>query len=382
LSRCCASHNFACYMRKDFQMKNGMGFVFGVNKTQCRRKDKGFGGLYTKIHYVGPEWKKPRPHYYTCEENPDSAWLCPSWALPPPFPPVPPVAPIPLPPPPPPRPGWPDVLSAESCAEPFESCWGALPGEMFGPAFAPLLCCFPDEQGHPFTCMRRAPATAGGRARQYAMCRRANDDGSCMHVDGWECPRTPPPSPPPPDGTPLALVAGGSSHAILMPDGCHGNWQSCWENVGTMNARRGCCSASRGVAYGEIEPAGREFGCFRRVGRQFAMCKPLPRDVACASDDHWECPEAPPPSPVAAASDGGLTPPGLSNAADVACAGNYEACVLGIRPVLDRSCCLAGHDGKPFGCFKRVGRQFAMCRPLQLPCTSDETCARAASGHE
>jgi len=235
------------------------------------------------------------------------------------------------------------------------------------------LCCFPDEQGHPFTCMRRAPATAGGRARQYAMCRRANDDGSCMHVDGWECPRTPPPSPPPPDGTPLALVAGGSSHAILMPDGCHGNWQSCWENVGTMNARRGCCSASRGVAYGEIEPAGREFGCFRRVGRQFAMCKPLPRDVACASDDHWECPEAPPPSPVAAASDGGLTPPGLTNAADVACAGNYEACVLGIRPVLDRSCCLAGHDGKPFGCFKRVGRQFAMCRPLQLPCTSDET---------
>lgn len=328
-TQCCADGNFACYKRKPSQ---GPSFVFGVNGTQCRFKAAGMGGMFTKKVYVGARF------HMVCEESNRSSWLCPSWSVPSPPPPRRPVAPSPPHPPTAPSPGFPDVLMNEPCVEPFESCWGAMPGVVYGPRYAPLFCCLPDALGHPFTCMRH------GGGGQYAMCRRARDDGSCIPADGWVCPHTPPPSPPPPLSTPAHLRDGHEAGGA-----CHGNYEACWENSGTHAASRGCCSPDSG---------GRQFACMRRPGLQFAMCRPLPRDGPCQSDLSWQCPEAPPPAPPAVS----------------ACARNYASCVRSMQPhgVLELGCCEPSvSDGHPFGCFRRTGRASAQCRPMPPgPCVS------------
>ncbi len=333
-THCCAdASRFACYKRKASQ---GNSFMFGVNGTQCRFKAKGMGGMFTKKVYV--DYPRSKVYRMECEESNTSAWLCPQWAVPPPSPPPPPGAPRPPRDPALPAPGWPDELKDEPCVEPFESCWGAMPHVLYGPRYAPLFCCLPDELGRPFTCMRRAPFADGGGG-QFAMCRRAKDDGSCIPADGWLCPHTPPPSPPPPLSTPVAL-------GRQPDDGCHGNYKPCWENVGTAAAGRGCCLP---------DGRGHAFACMRRPGLQFAMCRPLPRNGPCESDAAWECPDAPPPAPPAA------------------CALAYQSCVQAVKShgVLELGCCEPGGDGRAFGCFRRPGREFAQCRPMpQGPCVS------------
>lgn len=190
-------------------------------------------------------------------------WLCPSYWEPPPRPPA------PRPPPalsPPPR-----AARPRHCKAPYEACFaaaGAPRGTDFGPGGPPLHCCDPDGAGRPFTCR---PKLGGA---MYAQCRPLDPAGHCVEGDGWGCAQSPPPLAPtaPPDSS-------------LEIGGCRRNFQSCWLGGEEPLA---CCADGM--------PGNRPFGCFRRPGKSFALCRPWP-EGACVSDEWWECPEAPPPKP-------------------------------------------------------------------------------------
>ena len=83
-------------------------------------------------------------------------------------------------------------------------------------------------------------------------------------------PPPPPPTPPPPP----------------MP--CPAAREACWEQP------LRCCSTPG-------------WGCFRRIGLQYAQCRAVPEDAPCVNDDKWECPgwrlpsEVPPLPPVSPA---------------------------------------------------------------------------------
>ena len=172
-------------------------------------------------------------------------------------------------------------------------------------------------------------------------------DWSCMQ-DGCQgcgpdlgCIRPPPPSPPSPPPDP--------PHPPLGPDGCKFTYGNC------LDAQQTCCSPLD--------------GCFRRVGKMFAMCKP--RVAFCRNSDDWLCPgwqESPPPPPPAwlvghppFASP--ALPPPIPGAV---CAGFFQPC-------LELKCCVVSSQL----CYKRIGKQFAMCKTIpsghgQTVCDVDE----------
>ena len=88
-------------------------------------------------------------------------------------------------------------------------------------------------------------------------------------------------------------------------------------------------------------------GCYRRKGRLYAMCKPLPPyGTPCVDDDTWLCPgtwgASPPTPPTPPAAPSPPPPP--------PCAGHYQECTHSM-------CCLNG-----WPCLKKRGRWFAQCR--------------------
>ena len=88
-------------------------------------------------------------------------------------------------------------------------------------------------------------------------------------------------------------------------------------------------------------------GCYRRKGRLYAMCKPLPPyGTPCVDDDTWLCPgtwgASPPTPPTPPAAPSPPPPP--------PCAGHYKECTHSM-------CCLNG-----WPCLKKRGRWFAQCR--------------------
>ena len=241
--QCCASHHFACFGR--------VGRLY----AQCR-----------PVHQLADD--------ATGECRDTAEWLCPRWEPPPPSPPPPPPS---RPPPPAPRPPY---STPDACVKPYHSCWNGVEGLMYGPAWAPLGCCAPDEQGRLFTCQRRA----GGR--QYAQCRLLQSDGICVPDTGWDCAPSPPPAtpslPPPPSPPPPPRPPHPAQVA------CAGNYENCWGESGVLR----CCEPSRD---------GMLFGCYRKPGgRRFAMCRPLPAGATCISSAQWQCPESPPPAPPGA----------------------------------------------------------------------------------
>jgi hypothetical protein len=145
-------------------------------------------------------------------------------------------------------------------------------GTDFGPGGPPLHCCSPDADGRPFTCQVRADGTP------FALCRPASANGHCAPDNQWSCATSPPPAPPAP---PATLPSG---HVA-----CASNYASCWRGA---LAPLGCCED------GGVGVRRQPFGCFRRVGRPFALCRPLP-STRCVSTTQWECPEAPPHAPPA-----------------------------------------------------------------------------------
>ncbi len=141
------------------------------------------------------------------------------------------------------------------------------------------------------------------------------------------CTRPPPPSPPSPPPSP--------PHPPLGPDGCKFRYENCYAAPST------CCSA--------------QDGCYRRVGRRFAMCRP--REPFCRDTEDWLCPTwqaspmpPPPPPPV----PGSVSPPPPPLPGTV-CSGFFERC-------LETKCC-AVHSQL---CYKREGKQFAMCKTIPV----------------
>ncbi|KAL1522009.1 hypothetical protein AB1Y20_021654 [Prymnesium parvum] len=193
------------------------------------------------------------------------------------------------------------------------------------------------------------------RARMFAMCRPAPADGAaCVEEDGWLCPGEwdgmhPPPSPSPP----LLPSPDPPPNPPSSPP-CVERYAPCWNGKGHAD----CCSDAT-------------FGCFRRVGRAFAQCRPLTA-TPCVSDESWACPgwDYPPPSPPRPPSPG--SPPSPASPPPPPpppCSQRYERCISSDGTSLN--CCKEAEDV----CFRRVGRRFAMCRPLATPgeCTSDDT---------
>ena len=75
------------------------------------------------------------------------------------------------------------------------------------------------------------------------------------------------------------------------------------------------------------------FGCKRKLGKQFAQCRPMP-DGQCNHEDGWECP-------------------------------GWELCSDRMQGCLNSKCC----KDPAYGCFRRAHNQYAQCRPLPTPCT-------------
>ena len=122
-------------------------------------------------------------------------------------------------------------------------------------------CC--EEPSH--TCFRKSGKR--GSPYGYANCRL-----TCPTDGTYDCEilAAPPPAPP-------WLPPGLGPRPPISREGCSGTWKSCWDSL--------CCASEHD-------------GCFRRVGRQFAMCKPM-STLGCQSDEDWACPgwEIPPPQP-------------------------------------------------------------------------------------
>lgn len=87
-----------------------------------------------------------------------------------------------------------------------------------------------------------------------------------------------------------------------------------------------------------------DIGCYRRKGRNFAMCRKTPQGM-CVPDEDWLC-------------------PGAWEQPWNACAGNFENCRAA-------HCC---KNSESFGCFKRTTTPFAQCRPLTpgSPCINSD----------
>jgi len=148
-------------------------------------------------------------------------------------------------------------------------------------------CCQDPEH----TCFRKTGRR--GTPYGYATCRL-----TCP-VDGtYDCEIlfAPPPYPPARPPAPQSMEAPqsqfqsptGAKTSIAMPWARNASCAAMYQNC--FNSR--CCQV-------------RLAGCFRRKGKQFAMCKPLlPLGQQCFGDDprdpvHWQCPGwyIPPPSP-------------------------------------------------------------------------------------
>ena len=146
-------------------------------------------------------------------------------------------------------------------------------------------------------------------------------DGCMGCGPGIGCIRPPPPSPPSPPPTPPAPPRG--------PNGCEFTYEPC------IAAPQTCCSPND--------------GCYKRVGHKFAMCKP--RELFCRDTDDWLCPgwqESPPPPPP----DWTLPSPPPSPPVPVA------VCAGFVAPCLELKCCAMETQL----CYKRTGKQFAMCK--------------------
>ena len=215
---------------------------------------------------VGRVFAMCRPADTPCGGEADD-WNCPLAS------PRPPSLPSPPSPPPPPAP--------PPCSDNFKSCWLAVGTGQSG-------CC----NSPSFGCYRR-------RDKRYAQCRplplmskgvrqRCADDGAWL-CPGWSDPPPAPPSAPAPAPPPRA--PSPSPLPTLPPPPLVAMYKNCWDRIRSEPV--GCESP---VLVGEDAF---NFACYKRKGRQYAQCRPLPSDGPCVSDDTWLCSQAPPPTPPA-----------------------------------------------------------------------------------
>ncbi|KAL1500567.1 hypothetical protein AB1Y20_013222 [Prymnesium parvum] len=162
------------------------------------------------------------------------------------------------------------------------------------------------------------------------ICNHAGCEG-CAGANGCYTPPAPPASPPPPP---------------WAPGMCSRTYQACLDG--------GQCCVSPSDA------------CYLRRGKRFAMCRPLPRDGHCVSDDRWLCPK--PRAELAGAVPGtdGMqqfapTPPPPRPPPPPPCGKPFTQCWDGIGA--PRECC-----GEHFHCYRSHGKKFALCRPYTEDC--------------
>ena len=242
-SRCCLSSEFVCLQR------NGKHFAM------CRPRKSDCG--------------------------PSTMWQCPRVGPPPPKLPSPPSAPSPPLPPVP--------HSPPSCVQGYQRCWSGLPHQR-------SACCMPDGN-RDFGCYRKT-------GRLFAQCRPLVN--YCISTAAWTCPGwdSPPPAPPrqpilplpppPPQPPPPPSLPPPSVPSPQPPPPCMHKYGNCWD---AARKQRGCCASPQPEA-----DHFRDFACYRREGRQFAQCRPLPigpdnRTYCEDTGDGWLCPEMPPPTP-------------------------------------------------------------------------------------
>lgn len=213
-------------------------------------------------------------------------------------------------------------------------------------------CC----ASHSYACYHRTD-------RQYAQCRPRRQ--SCQDDETWVCP-------------------GWEAHVGDVPSGgdCFGL------------PARGC------RALGEA--------CFKRVGVEYAQCRPLPRNTICVDTADWICPAS--WSSCSSAGEACTESRCCADASEacykrpyahfaqcrqkvVPCIdshswlcpgsegrsiglGRWEECAQPWQTCLESACCSA----RTFGCYKRVGRSYAQCKPLTSPLGGPAQAQNATAG--
>jgi len=203
-----------------------------------------------------------------------------------------------------------------------------------------------------FLLLGNALSASAGRAHHSST--NATPASPASHAQPW------PPSPSPD----LSIF---SEAVCTQPSG------NCWDSL--------CCA----------QPATAPvYGCFKRVDRNFAQCRPKygwfnhteRLQGVCRDDKNWLCPEtwltdAKPdrPAPQERASLPSSNTVVRSTFWNYECTGDYQDCT-------HSECCA----DPSFGCYKRSGRHFAMCRPRQANCVDYEWLCpgweRCAKTHE
>lgn len=170
-----------------------------------------------------------------------------------------------------------------------------------------------------------------------------------------------PPSSPPYYAPPWPPSSAVETPAQWPSDGCTQPAGNCWSTL--------CCSQPVSAPV---------YGCFKHVDRSFAQCRPLygwanhteVLEGTCADDDRWQCPQTwltdAQPDRQAPATRATAAPLSTSTILrdgywDYTCTDDYAECTT-------TECCA----NPSFGCFKRSGRHFAQCRPLQPHCVDYE----------
>lgn len=112
----------------------------------------------------------------------------------------------------------------------------------------------------------------------YAQCRPLRGTlTSCESSDGWVCPldwELPAPKSKLPTVLNSHAVYSYKLHAQCPPGGFlgHGKYSNCWDGM------HNCCK----------DPG---FGCFQRIGKPYAQCRPLGGSYeSCRSTKYWKCP--------------------------------------------------------------------------------------------
>lgn len=103
------------------------------------------------------------------------------------------------------------------------------------------------------------------------------------------------------------------------------------------SSAHGQCAGAYGDCYNSTCCTSGNFGCKRKVGKHFAMCRPMPQG-RCTHEDGWECP-------------------------------GWELCTERYGTCITSKCC----KDPGFGCFRRAQAEHAQCRPLASQGTCMDT---------
>ena len=186
-----------------------------------------------------------------------------------------------------------------------------------------------DECGQPFSNCLESKCCVGEprygchkkQGKAFAQCRKVDENAGGCTTDGmWQCPGE-------------------------WEDCTTQKYQECWDSQ--------CCFDA-------------SFACFRKAGRTYAQCRPMPKD--CVDTDEWLCPgwvkPAPPPPHAAGAHHGAQTATPTPTTAQ--CSDPFLACT-------DNHCC--NGEALGFRCIEKKNQFYAQCiKPSHCVTGNGNTC--------